>query len=399
MAAPGKLSALTAGRIKAAGMYGDGGGLWLQASGSGAKSWIFRFTLNGRSREMGLGSFSTFTLAEAREKALACRKLCAEGIDPIEARQVQRGEARLEAAKAMTFAECASAYIESHKAGWRNTKHAAQWQATLNTYANPAFGNLPVQGIDTGLVMRAIEPIWATKSETASRVRGRIEAILDWATTHGYRRGENPARWKGHLQNLLPKRSRVRRVQHHAALPYSEIAGFMVDVRSQDAIAARTLEFAILTATRTGETIGAQWSEIDLASAMWTIPAERMKGGREHRVPLSAVAIDLLAVLPGPSGGPFVFPGGRRGKPLSNMAMLELLKRMDRSDLTVHGFRSTFRDWAAETTAFASEVVEMALAHIVSDKVEAAYRRGDLLLKRRELMEAWAARCIGSGQR
>jgi hypothetical protein len=197
---------------------------------------------------MGLGSFSTFTLAEAREKALACRKLCAEGIDPIEARQAQRGEARLEAAKAMTFGECSLAYIESHNASWRNTKHAAQWQATLDAYANPAFGNLPVQGIDTGLVMRAIEPIWATKSETASRVRGRIEAILDWATTHGYRRGENPARWKGHLQNLLPKRSRVRRVQHHAALPYAEIASFMTDLRSRDAIAARALEFAILGA-------------------------------------------------------------------------------------------------------------------------------------------------------
>lgn len=291
-------------------MYGDGGGLWLQVSGAGAKSWIFRFTLNGRSREMGLGSFSTFTLAEAREKALACRKLCAEGIDPIQARQVQRGEARLEAAKAMTFRECALAYIESHKAGWRNARHASQWPTTLEGYVYPVFGDLPVQAVDTGLVMKAIEPIWATKSETASRLRGRIESVLDWATTRGYRRGENPARWKGHLQNLLPKRSKVQRVAHHAALPYSEMASFMVELRSREVVVARALEFTILTAARTGEVMGARWVEMDLSAAMWTIPAERMKGGREHRVPLSAAAVDLLKVLPGPSAGEFVFPGG-----------------------------------------------------------------------------------------
>jgi len=370
-------------------MYGDGGGLWLQVTGKGAKSWIFRFTLNARSREMGLGSYITFTLAEAREKALACRKLCAEGVDPIEARQVRRGEARLEAAKAMTFRESSLAYVESHKAGWRNAKHASQWPKTLEAYVFPAFGDLPVQAVDTGLVMKAIEPIWATKSETASRLRGRIESILDWATTRGYRRGENPARWKGHLQNLLPKRSKVRRVAHHAALPYSEMASFMVELRAREAVVARALEFTILTAARTGEVMGARWAEIDLDATMWTIPAERMKGGREHRVPLSAAATDLLRALPGPSAGEFVFPGGR-GKPLSKTAMLELLKQVHRLDVTVHGFRSTFRDWAAETTGFPSDVVEMALAHAVSDKVAAAYRRGDLFAKRRELMDAWA---------
>lgn len=370
-------------------MYGDGGGLWLQVSGAGAKSWIFRFTLNGRSREMGLGSFSTFTLAEAREKALACRKLCAEGIDPIQARQVRRGEAQLEAAKAMTFRECALAYIESHKAGWRNARHASQWPTTLEGYVYPVFGDLPVQAVDTGLVMKAIEPIWATKSETASRLRGRIESVLDWATTRGYRRGENPARWKGHLQNLLPKRSKVRRVAHHAALPYSDMSSFMAELRTREVVVARALEFTILTAARTGEVMGARWVEIDLSAAMWTIPGERMKGGREHRVPLSAAAVDLLKVLPGPSAGEFVFPGGH-GKPLPKTSMLELLKQVQRLDVTVHGFRSTFRDWAAETTNFPSDVVEMALAHAVSDKVEAAYRRGDLFVKRRELMDAWA---------
>ncbi|KQP80636.1 integrase [Methylobacterium sp. Leaf117] len=394
MAAPGKLSALSASRARVAGMYGDGGGLWLQVSGAGAKSWIFRFTLNGRSREMGLGSFSTFTLAEAREKALACRKLCAEGIDPIQARQVRRGEAQLEAAKAMTFRECALAYIESHKAGWRNARHASQWPTTLEGYVYPVFGDLPVQAVDTGLVMKAIEPIWATKSETASRLRGRIESVLDWATTRGYRRGENPARWKGHLQNLLPKRSKVRRVAHHAALPYSEMASFMAELRTREVVVARALEFTILTAARTGEAMGARWVEIDLSAAMWTIPAERMKGGREHRVPLSAAAVDLLKVLPGPSAGEFVFPGGH-GKPLPKTSMLELLKQVQRLDVTVHGFRSTFRDWAAETTNFPSDVVEMALAHAVSDKVEAAYRRGDLFAKRRELMDAWAQHIRG----
>ncbi|GJD95219.1 tyrosine-type recombinase/integrase [Methylobacterium iners] len=372
-------------------MYGDGGGLWLQVTGKGAKSWIFRFTLSGKAREMGLGSAGTFSLAEARDKALSCRKLCAEGIDPIEAKRAQMDQARLEAARAITFRQCAEAYIEAHKAGWRNSKHAAQWTATLSTYAYPAFGELPVQAIDTGFVMQALQPIWTAKPETATRVRGRIEAILDWARTHGYRRGENPARWKGHLSNLLPKRSRVQKVEHHAALPYAEVSAFVQALDAQPGIAAQALAFTILTAARTGEAIGAKWSEFDLEAGVWTVPAERMKAHVEHRVPLSAPVLAILKTLKEASTGEFVFRGGRRGRPISNMSMLMTLRRMRCEDLTVHGFRSTFRDWASESTHFPSEVVEMALAHAIESKVEAAYRRGDLFQKRRELMDAWAA--------
>ncbi len=388
----GKLTALGVAKLKNPGMYGDGGGLWLQVTGKGAKSWIFRFTLRGKSREMGLGSAATFSLAEARDKALTCRKLCYEGIDPIEMRRGQRQDAAIEAAKAITFRSCAEQYIDSHKAGWRNAKHAAQWTATLETYVYPVFGDLPVQAVDTGLVMQVLQPIWTTKAETATRVRGRIESILDWATTHSYRRGENPARWKGHLANLLPKRSRVQKVEHHAALPFAQVPAFMQSLAGQDGIAAKLLAFTILTASRTGEALGARWSEIDLNAGIWTVPAERMKAGAEHRVPLSPAALAILGEMQG-LDTTYVFPGGRRSKPLSNMGMLVLLRRMERPDLTVHGFRSSFRDWASETTDFPSEVVEMALAHTVESKVERAYRRGDLFEKRRDLMSAWASWC------
>lgn len=275
----GKLTALGVAKLKTPGMYGDGGGLWLQVTGKGGKSWIFRFTLDGKSREMGLGSANTFSLSEAREKALLCRKLCAEGIDPIETRNARLDAARVEAAKAMTFRQCATAYIDAHKASWRNAKHAAQWPVSLETYAYSAFGDLPVQVVDTGLVMRAVEPIWSTKPETANRVRGRIESILDWATTRGFRRGENPARWKGHLANLLPKRSRLKKVEHYAALPFAEVPAFMRVLAEQPGASSKALAFTILTAARTGETIGARWSEIDLDAGVWTVPAERMKGG------------------------------------------------------------------------------------------------------------------------
>ncbi|WP_010685528.1 phage integrase central domain-containing protein [Methylobacterium mesophilicum] len=389
----GKLTALGVTKLKIPGMYGDGGGLWLQVSGKGGKSWVFRYTLRGKSREMGLGPVSTFSLAEARDKALTCRKLCYEGIDPIEMRRGQRQEAAVEAAKAITFRTCAEAYIEAHKAGWRNDKHAAQWTATLATYAFPVFGDLPVQAVDTGLVLKALEAIWITKPETATRVRGRIESVLDWAATRGYRRGENPARWKGHLQNLLPKRSKVRKVEHHAALPFKDVPGFMKAVAAQPGVASKLMAFTILTAARTGEALGARWDEIDLEAGIWTVPAERMKAGAEHRVPLSPAALAILGEMQG-LDSTFVFPGGRRGKPLSNMAMLTLLRRMERPDLTVHGFRSSFRDWASETTDFPSEVVEMALAHTVESKVERAYRRGDLFEKRRDLMGAWSTHCL-----
>ena len=374
-------------------MYGDGGGLWLQVTGTGAKSWIFRFTLKGRSREMGLGSANTFTLAEAREKALACRKLTYEGVDPIESRNALRQDAAIEAARAMTFRQCAEAYIEAHRAGWRNAKHGAQWTATLDAYVYPIFGDLPVQAIDTALVMRAVEPIWSKKPETAVRVRGRIESILDWAKARDFRRGENPARWRGHLQNLLPRKSKVQRVAHHPALPFSEVAAFMARVAEQPGISAHMLAFTILTAARTGESMGAQWPEFDLDAGIWTVPAARMKGGVEHRVPLSEPALAILRRMAEVREGDFVFPGGRRGRPLSNMAMLTLLRRMGRGDLTVHGFRSSFRDWASETTDFPSEVVEAALAHAIESRVERAYRRGDLFAKRRELMDAWSIWC------
>ena len=390
---PGKLTAIGVAKLKTPGMYGDGGGLWLQVTGQGAKSWIFRFTLRGRSRAMGLGSANTFSLAEARDKALACRKLCAEGLDPIEVRRERDGEAQIQAAKAVTFRQCATAYIEAHRAGWRNTKHGAQWTSTLDAYAYPVFGDLPVAAVDTGLVMRAVEPIWATKPETASRVRGRVESILDWATTRGFRRGENPARWKGHLANLLPRRSRVRKVEHHAALPFAEVPAFLEALKDQPGAAAQALAFTILTAARTSETLGARWPEIDLAGGIWTVPAERMKAVVEHRVPLSASAVAILTRMAEVRADDFVFPGGKRGRPLSNMAMLVLLRRMDRSDLTVHGFRSSFRDWAAETTHCPAEVVEAALAHTIESKVVKAYRRGDLFHKRRELMDAWARWC------
>jgi integrase len=344
---------------------------------------------------MGLGTagYDDVTLAEARELATDARRRVREGGDPIADRKAARDQKRLEAAKAITFRQCAEAYIKAHQAGWKNPKHAAQWPATLATYAYPVFGELPVQALDVGLVMKVLEPIWTTKLETASRVRGRIESILDWAKSRGYREGENPARWRGHLENLLPKKSKLHRVEHHAALPYTEISSFIGELRQQEGVAARALEFTILTTTRTGEVIGARWPEIDLENRLWVVPSTRMKAGREHRVPLSDRAASILQVLREIRQSDFVFPGQRVGRPLGNMAMLQLLRRMSRNDLTVHGFRSAFADWAAERTNFADEVRQMALAHVVSDKVEAAYRRGDLFQKRRQLAEAWGRYC------
>jgi integrase len=367
--------------------------LYVQISAGGAKSWVFRFREAGKLREMGLGPLHTIGLAEARQRAHECRKARLDGRDPIADREASRVAAKLDAAKAMTFEACAERYVAAHKTGWRNAKHAAQWTATLNAYVYPSFGTLPVQTVDVGLVLRAVEPIWATKPETASRVRGRIEAILDWATARGYRTGENPARWRGHLENLLPKRSKVRRVEHHAALPYAEIGAFMAELRQQEGVAAGALEFAILTAARTGEVIGARWTEINAPERLWAIPAERMKGGREHRVPLSDAALAIVEKMAAIRSGDFVFPGAKAKRPLSNMAFLMLLRRMRRDGSTAHGFRSTFRDWAAERTTFPAEVAEMALAHTVGDKVEAAYRRGDLFDKRRQLSGAWAKFC------
>jgi integrase len=390
----GKLSALTVSKAKTPGKYPDGGGLYLQVSKTGARSWGFRYQRDGREHLMGLGPLHIVSLAEARTKAADCRKVLLEGKDPLVARKIQRGAEALEAAKAMTFSACAELCIASHQAGWRNAKHAAQWKSTLATYAEPVFGALAAQAVDTGLVMKVLEPLWTTKPETASRVRGRIESVLDWATARGYRQGENPARWRGHLDQLLARRSRVRQVKHHAALPYDLVGSFMLDLRHQDGVSARALQFLILTATRTAETIGAEWREFDLQGKLWTVPPERTKSGREHRVPLSPSALIILKEMKREHPeSKFVFPGGKRGRPLSNMALLSALHRMERADLTGHGFRSTFRDWAAERTRHPSEAVEMALGHVVSDKTEAAYRRGDLFEKRRRLMDDWARFC------
>ncbi len=374
-------------------MYPDGGGLYLQVTGAGAKSWIYRFMLRGKAREMGLGPLSVVSLLEARARAGECRRLRHEGIDPIEAKRAARAEAALDAARALTFKDAAKACVAAHRAGWRNAKHAAQWESTLATYAEPVFGTGSVQAIDTALVMKALEPIWTAKPETASRLRGRIERVLDWAKARGFRNGENPARWRGHLDKLLPPRSKVRAVEHYAALPYDDLPNFVTTVRAQEGIAPRALEFTILTAARTGETIGATWDEINLSGKVWTIPAARMKAGKEHRVPLCNRAVAILMEMKpaGDAGEQFVFPGSRRGKPLSKMTAV--LRRMKRGDLTVHGFRSSFRDWASERTNFPREVAEAALAHAISDRVEAAYRRGDLFEKRRRLMDAWAGHC------
>jgi integrase len=389
----GKLSAVAIKNAARRGYYGDGGGLYLQVSTSGAKSWVYRYKAGSKLYEMGLGALHTVGLAEARTKARRCREQRLDGLDPLAARKAAKMQATLDAARAMTFQACADAYISAHKAGWRSPKSLTAWTGTLGAYVHPVFGALPVQAIDTALVTKAIEPIWNEKPETAGRIRGRIEAILDWATARDYRQGENPARWRGHLDKLLPQKAKVKRVEHHAALPYPEIGTFMAELSQQEGAAARALEFAILSAARTGEVIGARWEEIDLSAKTWTIPGARMKAGREHRVPLSDAALAIAEKMAAIRQGEFVFPGGKAGRPLSNMSMLMLLRRMGRDDLTIHGFRSSFRDWAAERTGFPAEVAEMALAHTVTDAVERAYRRGDLFAKRRQIMDAWAKFC------
>jgi integrase len=386
-----KLSAIAVAKLTKPGRYAVGDGAYLQIAAGGTKAWIFRYQRDGKARHMGLGPVSLISLAEAREKARNARRALLEGNDPLELKRQTRARQRLEVAKGMSFKDCAERMISSHEAAWKNPKHRAQWRSTLATYVYRTYGDLPVAAIDTGLVLKALEPIWAAKPETAGRVRGRIEAVLDWAKARGYRDGENPARWRGHLDKLLPNRRKVRSVRNHPAMPYSELPVFMAELRNRKSVSARALEFAILTAARTGEVIGAKLSEIDLDNAVWTVPADRMKVGKEHRVPLSPRAVEIVRELP--RDGDYVFSGGRAGKPLSNMALLELMRGM-RPEFVPHGFRSTFRDWAAERTNHPSEVVEQALAHAIESKVEAAYRRGDLFEKRRQLMADWASYCL-----
>jgi integrase len=394
----GKLTALTVAAVakgKTRRYYSDGAGLYLQVSPGGA-SWVFRYRVDGRLREMGLGSFGAIGLADARQRAQECWRQRLDGKDPIEARRAERMKAKIEAARSMTFRQCADAYFEAHRASWRSSKHAVQWRSSLATHAARVFGDLPVADVDLALVLKVIEPLWSTKPETANRVRGRIEAVLDWAKVRGYRTSDNPARWRGHLESLLPARSKIRRIEHHPALPYPEIGSFMVELRRQEGVAARALEFTILTAGRSGEVNDARWNEIDIAERLWAIPAERMKGRKEHRVPLSDAVLTILEMMRAIRTGDFIFPGRKTGRPIAGIAMWTLLKRMGRGALTVHGFRSTFRDWCAERTTFPAEVAEMALAHTVGDRVEAAYRRGDLFQKRRQLLDAWAKFCTTS---
>lgn len=362
----------------------------MQVSRGGGKSWVFRYTLHGRAREMGLGSHVSLDLA--RRKASAARELLVEGLDPIAARE---GERRSEGrrAAAFTFDRCAELYVDAHKAGWRNAKHAAQWAATLRTYASPTFGTLPVAAIDTAMVISVLESIWRDKTETASRVRGRIESVLDWAKVRGYRDGENPARWRGHLDKLLPRRFKVAMVKHHPALPYAEIASFMIALRERPGIAPKALQFLILTAARVSEVVNATWGEIDFEAQVWRVPPERMKAGREHRVPLTGAVLELLKLLAMGKQSQYIFPGWISDRPLTDAACRKVLVDLGRPHVTVHGFRSTFRDWCAEQTSYPRELAEAALAHVLSNKAEAAYQRGDLLERRRLLMEAWSEHC------
>lgn len=382
------------------GLYHDGGGLYLQISDRLTKAWVYRFMMAGRARKMGLGDFDLVSLKEARKKRDAAYSLVIDGIDPIADREARKAAQAAETAKVLTFRECAEGYIAAHRAGWKSTKHADQWTATLETYAYPIIGKMPVHLIETAHIMKIVEPIWQDKTETASRVRGRIEKILDRAKALKLRSGENPAAWRGHLDQLLPAKSQVSPVENHPALPYAELPAFMAKLRAKEGVSARALEFTILTVARTGDTIGATRREINKADKLWTVPAERLKGKkggrkRDHVVPLTEQAIAALDAVP--VEGSYLFPGGKEGAGLSNAAMSELLKGMGYSPdyATVHGFRSTFKDWAGDLTACPNEMSEMAMAHTVSDKVEAAYRRGDMREKRRRMMADWAAYCDG----
>lgn len=387
----GKLTAMGIKRLTKAGRYGDGGNLYFNVRANGSRAWLLRYKLPGQKpREMGLGSEADVSLADAREHAREARRLLQAGKDPIATREASQRAAQ---GQGVTFREVSALYIGAHADTWRNEKHRWQWNATLDAHAHPVLGSLPVTAVGVAEVMRVLDPIWREKPETASRLRGRIESVLDYASTRGWRTGENPARWKGHLANLLPARSKLAPVQHHAALPWGECPAFMLALAGQGGTAAAALRFTVLTAGRTSEVTGATWGEIDLAAKVWTVPGARMKAGREHRVPLSRAALAVLAEMHAPEAAPgdHVFPGGKPRAGLSNMAMTALLRRMGRGELTVHGFRSSFRDWCAEATRHPREVAEAALAHTIGNKVEAAYRRGDLLERRAKLMAEWAA--------
>lgn len=406
-----KLTARTVDSLVKAGlpgMTGDGDGLYFQVSAAGGTSWIYRYKVAGKSRKMGLGRYPETSLSEARQKAAEARRVTLAGLDPLAERDAeqerrlraeQEERERIEAekvaaeqakARAVTFKQAANDYMRSHRSGWKNAKHAQQWANTLETYAYPKIGHLMTFEVTTEHVLKVLQPIWKTKTETANRVRNRIELVLDAAKAKGLRDGENPARWRGHLDKLLPRRDKVRSVKHHTALPYRELPAFMMRLDGDD-MTAKAMQMTILTACRTSEVLNATWDEIDTDARIWTIPSDRMKARKEHRVPLADAVLRLLESLPRVDGNPYLFPGMKAGRPLSNMAMLMGLRRLKRDDLTMHGFRSTFRDWAGECTPHPRDVCEQALAHSLGNDVEAAYRRGDLLEKRRALMDDWAA--------
>jgi integrase len=380
-------------KLRDAGRYLDGNGLYLQVLSPSNRSWLLRYERGGRERWMGLGPLHAFDLDEARERARQARQQLADGIDPLDARKTERAKQAVAVAKSITFEQAALQYFNFHERKWANVKYSAQFLSSLRAYAFPVLGKLPVAEIDVGFVLKCLEPIWQRIPETANRVRGRVEAVLDWATVRGYRHGENPARWKNHLSEVLPARRQIAKVQHHRALRFAAMPDFMAELAKRDGIGALALQFLIFSATRSNEVLGARWLEIDLAARLWVIPAARMKGGREHRVPLSDSALAILAKAPRERENEFVFIGAGKQNGLSPMAMREVLIRMGRRDTSVHGFRSTFRDWAAETTAYPNHICEMALAHVVSNKAESAYRRGDLLTKRAHLMSDWARFC------
>ena len=390
-----EISPLAVSRLSAPGLHFVGGvpGLALQIQPAGARSWLLRYVVGGKRREMGLGAYPGVGLADAKRRAREEREKLDKGVDPIQSRRDAQSAMRAHSAASITFEQAALKYIEAHESSWRNAKHAQQWRNTLDTYAYPKIGGLFVRDVAVTNVLAVLEPIWRTKTETASRLRGRLELVLDWATARGYREGLNPARWRGHLDKLLPAPAKIQKSEHYAALPVSDLGAFMLRLREHAGMSAKALEFGILTAVRSGEVRGALWSEIDLKAALWKIPADRMKAKKEHRVPLSSTAVDLLRALPKFAGedNDLVFPAPRGGV-LSDMALTEVLRRME-VPAVPHGFRSTFRDWCSERTNYSNEVAEMALAHTVGDKVEAAYRRGDLLEKRVRLMADWAAFC------
>jgi len=389
------LSSLDLQRLKDPGLHfvGEVAGLALRVSGTGtgAKSWILRATIAGKRRDMGLGGYPDVTLADARRRARDLREQIDNGEDPIGQRREARAALLAARVKAMTFDQCVDAYLAAHADTWSNAKHRQQWRNTLATYAGPVIGEMDVAMIETGHVIKVLQPIWTVKTETASRLRGRIESVLSWATTAEYRHGENPARWKGHLENLLAMPTKIAKVEHHAALPYRDMGAFMADLSRREGIGARALEFAILTAARSGEVRGATWGEIDTGAALWIIPGERMKAKAEHTVPLSDSALALLRAMP--REGDLIFPGAKAGRPLSDMTLTAVLRRMGRGELTAHGFRSTFSSWAHSQTAYPSDVIEMALAHTIGDKVKAAYQRDDLIEKRTRIMADWARFC------